>query len=64
MLDAVIEYLPAPTDIPPVAGVNPKDDSPASREASDEEKFSALAFSVMNDRYVGQLTFIVFILVC
>ena len=58
MLDAVVEYLPAPTDIPPVAGVNPKDDSPASREASDEEKFSALAFKLMNDKYVGQLTFI------
>ena len=58
MLDAVVEYLPAPTDIPPVSGVNPKDDSPASREASDEEKFSALAFKLMNDKYVGQLTFI------
>ena len=58
MLDAVVEYLPAPTDIPPVAGVNPKDDSPASREATDEEKFSALAFKLMNDKYVGQLTFI------
>ena len=58
MLDAVVEYLPAPTDIPAVAGVNPKDDSPASREASDEEKFSALAFKLMNDKYVGQLTFI------
>ena len=58
MLDAVVEYLPAPTDIPPVAGVNPKVDSPASREASDEEKFSALAFKLMNDKYVGQLTFI------
>ena len=58
MLDAVVEYLPAPTDIPPVAGVNLKDGSPASREASDEEKFSALAFKLMNDKYVGQLTFI------
>ncbi len=58
MLDAVVEYLPAPTDIPPVAGVNPKTEEEDSREASDEEKFSALAFKLMNDKYVGQLTFI------
>ena len=58
MLDAVVEYLPAPTDIPPVAGVNPKTEEADSREASDEEKFSALAFKLMNDKYVGQLTFI------
>ena len=58
MLDAVVEYLPAPTDIPPVAGINPKTEEADSREASDEEKFSALAFKLMNDKYVGQLTFI------
>ena len=58
MLDAVVEFLPAPTDIPPVQGVNPDTDEPDSREASDDAKFSALAFKLMNDKYVGQLTFI------
>ena len=58
MLDAVVEYLPAPTDIPPVAGINPKTEEEDSREASDDAKFSALAFKLMNDKYVGQLTFI------
>ena len=58
MLDAVVEFLPAPTDIPPVQGVNPETDEPDSREASDDAKFSALAFKLMNDKYVGQLTFI------
>ncbi len=57
MLDAVIEYLPAPTDIPPVQGTT-EDGEPISRKADDEEKFSALAFKLMNDKYVGQLTFI------
>ena len=58
MLDAVVEFLPAPTDIPPVQGVNPETDESDSREASDDAKFSALAFKLMNDKYVGQLTFI------
>lgn len=57
LLDAVVEYLPSPTDIPPVAGEN-QDGEKDSRKASDEEKFSALAFKLMNDKYVGQLTFI------
>jgi elongation factor G len=57
LLDAVVEYLPSPTDIPPVAGEKP-DGEKDSRRASDEEKFSALAFKLMNDKYVGQLTFI------
>lgn len=57
MLDAVVELLPAPTDIPPVAGELPNGEK-ATREASDEEKFSALAFKMMNDKYVGNLTFI------
>ncbi len=57
MLDAVIDYLPAPTDIPPMAGVDMKGE-PAERAADDKEKFSALAFKLMNDKYVGQLTFI------
>ncbi|KZE32516.1 elongation factor G [Crenobacter luteus] len=55
MLDAVIELLPSPVDIPPVAGES--DGQPASRIASDDEKFSSLAFKLMNDPYVGQLTF-------
>ncbi len=58
MLDAVVEFLPSPTDIPPVQGVNPNTDEPEHREASDDAKFSALAFKLMNDKYVGQLTFI------
>ena len=57
MLDAVVVLLPAPTDIPPVAGELPNGDK-ATRQASDEEKFSALAFKMMNDKYVGNLTFI------
>ncbi len=56
MLDAVIEYMPAPTDIPPVGGMD-DDDKPVVRQASDEEKFSALAFKIMTDPYVGQLIF-------
>jgi len=57
MLDAVIEYMPAPTDIPPVNGTDGHDE-PVTRKAEDEEKFSALAFKLMTDPFVGQLTFI------
>ncbi|KPN72010.1 elongation factor G [Neisseria sp. 83E34] len=57
MLDAVVELLPSPTDIPPVQGETPNGEK-ASREASDDAKFSALAFKMLNDKYVGQLTFI------
>ncbi len=56
MLDAVIEFLPAPTDIPPVTGLL-EDDSTGQRRAADDEPFSALAFKIMTDPYVGQLTF-------
>jgi elongation factor G len=56
MLDAVIEYLPAPTDIPPVTG-HLENDTEGSRKASDEEPFAALAFKIMTDPFVGQLTF-------
>ncbi|MBL8471848.1 MAG: elongation factor G [Rhodocyclaceae bacterium] len=56
MLDAVIDFLPAPTDIPPVTGTN-DDDKEESRRAADEEPFAALAFKIMTDPYVGQLTF-------
>jgi elongation factor G len=57
MLDAVIEYMPAPTDIPPVKGIG-ESDEPITRQASDTEKFSALAFKLMTDPFVGQLTFV------
>ena len=55
-LDAVIDYLPAPTDIPAIKGVD-LNDNPVERHASDSEPFSALAFKVMNDPFVGNLTF-------
>jgi elongation factor G len=56
MLDAVIEYLPSPVDIPPVGGTD-EDDQPVTRQASDDEKFAALAFKIMTDPFVGQLIF-------
>ncbi len=57
MLDAVIDFLPSPVEIPPVAGTN-EDDEPTNRKADDEEKLSALAFKLMTDPFVGQLTFV------
>ncbi|PAS93408.1 MAG: elongation factor G [Candidatus Dactylopiibacterium carminicum] len=57
MLDAVIDFLPSPVDIPPVKGID-DDEKEAERRADDSEKFSALAFKLMTDKYVGQLTFI------
>jgi elongation factor G len=57
MLDAVIEFLPSPVDIPPVKGID-GGDKPAQRRADDNEKFAALAFKIMTDPYVGQLTFL------
>ncbi|MDM7456168.1 MAG: elongation factor G [Tepidimonas sp.] len=57
MLDAVIQFLPSPVDIPPVAGTDDRE-QPATRQASDEEKLSALAFKLMSDPFVGQLTFV------
>ncbi|MNJ87696.1 Elongation factor G [compost metagenome] len=57
MLDAVIEYLPSPVDIPPVPGVD-EDDEPTVRKSEDTEKFSALAFKIATDPFVGQLCFI------
>ena len=57
MLDGVIEYLPSPVDIPPVPGLN-EDDEPVVRKAEDNEKFSALAFKIATDPFVGQLCFI------
>ncbi|MBU1441122.1 MAG: elongation factor G [Gammaproteobacteria bacterium] len=57
MLDAVVEYMPSPLDIPPVAGMD-EDEQPVTRKADDSEKFSALAFKLMTDPFVGQLTFV------
>ena len=57
LLDAIVDYMPAPTDIPPIQGVNPVDESEDSRPSSDEEPFSALAFKIMTDPYVGKLAF-------
>lgn len=57
MLDAVVDFLPSPVDIPPVKGIG-EDDEQVERAAADDEKFSALAFKLMSDKYVGQLTFI------
>ena len=57
MLDAVIEFMPSPIDIPPVKGMD-EDEVPTTRKADDGEKFSALAFKLMTDPFVGQLTFV------
>ena len=57
MLDAVVEYMPAPTDIPPVRGMD-ENEEPITRKADDGEKFAALAFKLMTDPFVGQLTFV------
>ncbi len=57
LLDAVVDYLPSPTDVPPIKGLSPKDDKELIRKAADDEPFAALAFKIMNDPYVGQLTF-------
>jgi elongation factor G len=57
LLDAIVDYLPSPLDIPSIKGVDPKTDEPTERHASDEEPFSALAFKIMTDPYVGKLTF-------
>ena len=58
LLDAVVDYLPSPLDIPPVEGENPKTGKPEVREASNSEPFSALAFKIMTDPYVGKLTYL------
>jgi elongation factor G len=57
LLDAVVDYLPSPLEIPPIKGTDPKTGEPATREASDDAPFAALAFKVMTDPYVGTLTF-------
>ncbi|MDD4803562.1 MAG: elongation factor G [Candidatus Pacebacteria bacterium] len=57
VLDAVVDYLPSPLDIPPVTGIDPKTGGEILRHASDEEPFCALAFKLQNDPFVGQLTY-------
>ncbi|SFH63612.1 elongation factor G [Selenomonas ruminantium] len=57
LLDAIVDYMPAPTDIPPIAGVNPETGEEDHRPSSDSEPFSALAFKIMTDPYVGKLAF-------
>ena len=58
LLDGVVDYLPSPLDIPPMQGINPETREPEVRPASDTEPFTALAFKLMNDPFVGQLTFL------
>jgi len=58
LLDAVVDYLPSPSDVPPVIGISPVGNAEAERGPSDEEPFAALAFKIMNDPFVGHLTFI------
>ena len=57
MLDAVVEYLPSPLDVPAIKGIDPNTDEEVERHSSDEEPFAALAFKVMTDPFVGKLTF-------
>ena len=57
LLDAIIDYLPSPLDLPPVHGIDPDKDTEIERRADDNEPFSALAFKIMTDPYVGQLTY-------
>jgi elongation factor G len=58
LLDAVIDYLPSPLDIPPVQGINPETKATEERKAADDAPFGALAFKIMNDQHVGQLVFL------
>src|SRR6058998_753585 len=58
LLDAVIDYLPSPLDIPPMQGVNPETKEIEERKAADDAPFAALAFKIMNDQHVGQLVFL------
>ena len=58
LLDAIVDYMPAPTDIPPIKGVNPETEEEEDRPSSDEEPFSALAFKIATDPFVGRLSFI------
>ena len=57
LLDAIVDYMPAPTDVPDIKGVDPQTDEPTTRKSSDEEPFAALAFKIATDPYVGKLAF-------
>ena len=57
LLDAIVDYMPSPLDIPPIEGINPKNDQIETRKADDEAPFSALAFKIMSDPFVGKLSF-------
>ncbi|OXZ28247.1 elongation factor G [Finegoldia magna] len=57
LLDAIVDYMPAPTDVPDIKGVDPQTDDPTTRKSSDEEPFAALAFKIATDPYVGKLAF-------
>jgi elongation factor G len=57
LLDAVVDFLPSPSEVPAITGVDPDGDKPETRRAADDEPFAALAFKIMNDAFVGQLTF-------
>ena len=58
LLDAVVDYLPSPLDLPPTEGINPKDDSMVKVESRDDAPFAGLAFKIMNDPFVGSVTFV------
>ena len=58
MIDAVIDYLPSPLDVPPLSGIDPRDESVVERKPDDKAPFCALAFKIMNDPFVGHLTFV------
>ncbi len=58
LLDAIVDFLPSPADIPPVEGINPDTEEPELRRAADDQPFSGLAFKIMSDPYVGHLTYI------
>ncbi len=57
LLDAIVDFLPGPLDVPAVEGVHPVSDDPVTRQTADDEPFSALAFKIMTDPYIGQLTY-------
>ena len=57
VLDAIVEYMPSPVEVPPVKGHSERDESPMTRKADDKEPFAALAFKILNDPFVGNLTF-------
>ena len=58
LLDAIVDYLPSPIDVPPVEGINPENDEPILRRASDDQPFAALAFKIMSDPFVGHVAYI------